>query len=298
MKRNNRKKRIIRKGPFVFLAFLVLLVFIAGHLFIFYPCTEFQASTSTQEQIQQLLKPHCFLGFLPAKTAMSLPLKNSIGDSLQSKKIERLGLFHWKISVFEPSTVFYVSINDYLYPCDFEGNILTISNVTGSLLQGNEDLLYKISIPTTPFEPSEEKTQHIPVDFIEVYHQHVQPFIRYIVQTSSYLGPQITNIQYSTEKGLVFTKISTSGKTIQCIFGKETSYGNLEKKLIAAEEYLREKDVHTKFNCIDVRFRKQAVCSEIKELTVEEIKTITENNEEPKEDQKIIEENNDITISP
>ncbi|HXK52032.1 MAG TPA: hypothetical protein PLE09_05820 [Caldisericia bacterium] len=280
MKRNNRKKRIIRKGPFVFLAVLVLIVFIAGHLLMFFPLTEFQASTSTQEQIQQLLKPHCFLGFLPAKTAMNIPLKNIVGDSLQSKKLERIGLFHWRISIFEPSTVFYISINDYLYPCDFEGNILTISNVTGSLLQGNEDLLYKISIPTTPLEPSEEKTQYTAVDFIEVYHQYVQPFIRYIVQTSSYLGPQITSIQYSNEKGLVFTKISTSGKSIQCIFGKETSYGSLEKKLIAAEEYLREQDVHKNFNCIDVRFRKQAVCSDTKQ------------------DQKIIEENNDTTVSP
>ncbi len=298
MKRNNRKKRVIRKGPFVFLAVLVLIIFIAGHLLMFFPCTEFQASTSTREQIQQLLKPHCFLGFLPAKTAMNMPLKNIIGDALQSKKLERLGLFHWRISIFEPSTVFYISINDYLYPCDFEGNILSIPNVTGSLLQGNEDLLYKVSIPTTSLEPSEERTPHISIDFIAVYHQHVQPFIQYIVQTSSYLGPQITHIEYSATKGLVFTKVSTSGKSIQCIFGKETSYGNMEKKLIAAEEYLREEDAHKRFNCIDVRFRKQAVCSETKDLFIEEIKAITENNDDTKQDQKIIEENNNATVSP
>lgn len=279
MKKNNKRKRIIRKGPFVFLAILFLIIFIAGHLLIFFPCTEYQASTSTREQLEQLLKPRCFLGFLPAKSVMNISLKNISGTSLESKKMERLGLFHWRISIFEPSTVFYISINDYLYPCDFEGNILTISNVTGSLLQGDEELLYKISIPTTPLT-SEEKNQHTQVDFIDVYHQYVQPFIRYIVQTSSYLGPQITNIQYSTEKGLVFTKVSTSGKSIQCIFGKETSYGNLEKKLLAAEEYLREQDIHKNFNCIDVRFRKQAVCSDIKQ------------------DQKVIEENNNPTVSP
>ncbi len=295
--KKNKKKRIIRKGFFIFLAVFSLIIFVAGHLLMFFPCTEFQTSTSTQAQIQQFLKPYCFLGFLPAKTAMNISLKNIIGDSLQSKKIERLGLFHWKISVFEPSTVFYISINNYLYPCDFEGNILKITNVTGALLQGNEELLYKISIPTTPFEPLQE-SQHIPVDFIELYHQHVQPFIHYVVQTSSYLGPQINNITYSPEKGLEFTKVSTSGKFIQCIFGKKISYGNLEKKLIAAEEFLREQETYKDFNCIDVRFRKQAVCSNIKELFAEERKTNTSDSNNTEQGQKITEENTDTYISP
>lgn len=295
--KKHSKKRIIRKGPFIFLAVFALIIFIAGHLLMFFPCTEFQASSSTQEQVQQFLKSYCFLGFLPAKTATNISLKNIIGDSLQSKKIERIGLFHWKISIFEPSTVFYVSINNYLYPCDFEGNILKITNVTGALLQGNEELLYDISIPTTPLEPLQE-SQHIPIDFIELYHRHVQPFIHYIVQTSSYLGPQIHDIKYSLEKGLEFTKVSTSGKVIQCIFGKETAYSNLEKKLIATEEFLREQDTYKDFNCIDVRFRKQAVCSNIKELFAEKNKTNTTDSGNTKQDQKVIEENTDTHISP
>jgi hypothetical protein len=259
-------KRLLRKGPFIVIALFVLLIFASGQVLLFLPITEYQTTPLLKSKIENHIQPLSFIGFLPAKTLLSLPMKEIVGESYQFKKIERLGLFRWKIQITEPTSVFFVSINNYLYPCDRNGTILTIPNVTGSLVQGNEDILYTITIARPQIkEFNEGNPTDSSFDFTEIYNTELQPFVEYIVQSSSHLGPQISDILYTVENGIEFTKISTAGHTIQCIFGNEKSYSSLEKKLDATEKYLKKQNTYEDFNCIDLRFRRQAVCSNIEE---------------------------------
>jgi hypothetical protein len=269
--KHQSNKRLLRKGPFIVLALFVLLIFIGGQVLLFLPITEYQTTTLLKSKIENHIQPLSFIGFLPAKTLLSLPLKEIIGESYQFKKIERLGLFRWKIQITEPTSVFFVSINNYLYPCDRNGTILTIPNVTGSLAQGNEDILYSITIARPQIKEFDESNPAVSsFDFTDIYNIEVQPFIEYIVQSSSHLGPQISDIVYTVETGIEFTKSSTAGHSIQCIFGKEKSYSNLEKKLSTTEKYLKKQNTYKEFNCIDLRFRRQAVCSNTEKPPSEE----------------------------
>ncbi|MDD4028462.1 MAG: hypothetical protein PHI40_02795 [Caldisericia bacterium] len=284
--KNKPKKRTLRKGPFVLFLLLAMIFFVGGRTLLFLPITEYQANPSSKAKLENYLQPLSFLGFLPSKTLLALPIKEIVGESYPFKNIDRIGLFRWKIQICEPTSVFLVSINNFLYPCDCDGNILTIPNVTGSLLQGNEEILYTITIPPPQIDTSQGNVMSSPprFDFVDIYNQHIQPFVEYIVQSSSHLGPQITHIDYTPEEGLKFIKSSTSGHTIQCIFGNETAFSNLEKKLDAAELYLKKQNTFLDFNCIDVRFRRQAVCSNTKDLGKEESEQKTKEEETTKED--------------
>ena len=262
-KKTNQNRRL-RKGPLVLLFVLAVSLLLYNFFVIFSPFLTIKASPETKRIAQSICKENSFIGFLLKNTVQNIPQNKVFQEKDIHGSLQKDSFLSWTLEFYEPSSFFYIQLNDYIYPCSKNCSILSIPTISGSIPTEESSPLFYITIQSNTNENKASMTDSKQQDsFLTLYEHKVRPFVYYLIHSPSHLGPLVGSISYSSEEGLSFEKETKFDHPIRYIIGFNSDYDEVENKINRIEQYLCESDHLYEYNTVDLRFFEQAVCSKV-----------------------------------
>lgn len=154
--------------------------------------------------------------------------------------------FFWRLVFTEKYQNRYIYLNKTIREVDLNGKLL--SQPDQEPVQANSLLYYY------PVEIQD------PNNIDAVYEKEIAPFIAYMYQSDSGLGPKVRNISYHPKTGIILMIFQKA-----CLIGfipkDSLSYiQEIENKILRLEEYIESKSSWDDFTQFDLRFSDQIIC--------------------------------------